>query len=1223
MNIKKLFLKYKIIKNKEFLITFIVAIGLFIILLINYFCINQKDIIENYGRIEKQDIYNIEDYMNNEDSVAYKTGFIKDEKGIIYVDDAYNKISNKCIKKIDGIEYLFDDNGYLAQGEIVYDVSYPNKYPINSYYPRLSDENGVYLSGESVYEVKGKKYFIDYRGEVARSWKENIVICDGKFYTKIDDDNNYYSYELNEINAEKVIEIYDYVLYNKRLLNINNKPINHVEFEKLSRENLIEELIEKYDKNNRDKCIYSNPTIRKNVNKDRKGFQNIEYNDYITEGLDDTVWTYYDDTTKGKIYLKSNNEYALDEIIKIGNKKYLFDKDNLLVENNVYTIGNKTYLTDKNGIIIEKEGIYNVKNIIDNVYKKDLYPYEMNYYVNKNGLVEKNKFIEYNGNIYYATESGNLFRNKYNGLLYFDDNCKLEKETIENNSNDLEEKNKKFFFDAIKQIKESLSEPSEVILNKINNKQKELVEKEYISNDNFKIKLNDQYIELKEFEKQNINDVVIEDINGNKIKNKFVSLGYRITFDNKKYSYMYFDYYVDENSKIIYNKIIDINKKKYIFDDLGKQVKNVWLFDYDYYKDKNKKSDINPYMYGYRVKRDLIKKYLGYYVTDYILTDNIRIENSFKYKALQDVEDSTEYDCFLVENGKYEYKYDYRFKGGEPFYGIYSKEINYDYKQIDEGVFKYVHNKKGRLNEATEINENDLTEQLSRYPVCDSKFSSDNDETVKFGSWYLYDKTGKTKDKLRWHILKKDKNCALLITEDIIDVRPFHNQNEDINWSTSDLRKWLNDEFYNEAFTDSEKKYIYSVRNEDFRYLTKNYNFTKDKIEKIGNVGESIDKVFILSGSEINYYLKDKINNEFIELQNANLSRYAKEKQKGIDMVISELSPNSYWTRETYETDNVAEVVDEYNIIHTNYIPVNSSYIGVRPVIWVKYNNKENNEYGKHYNYKEDLYYQYVVNNKDICVNDVKLTNKEDFSKQIHYCKELSDYNDGEVIEETDHIIFGHYEIDGSNNGVEGIKWTLLDKDEENGRALLVSKYIIDAKQYNEEGGDVTWETSSIRKWLNKDFFNDAFNDIEKDLIEETIVHTNDESEIISDTKYTTRGGNDTKDKIFLLSTDEIIKYMGHNRNLVLATITENINKNVRPEKYLYKNGDSYIEKYDERVYYSSYMTRSPGFQQNYIKMINPYRDIDTIFDSEYVGIDMISGYHLDGVRPAMWVKYK
>ena len=1202
------------------------------IIFLLYSCNLTETIIKNDGLVIEQEVIDINSYEEDDEAMVFKTGFVKDEKGITYIDDSYIRVNSRCIKKIDGIEYLFDDTGYLAKGTIVEDVSYPMPYPINDYYPRLADEKGVYISEKGVYEVGGKKYFVDEKGEVKTVWEKQIVVYDGKFYKGRDSQGDFSNYELIEISDEEIYDIYDYFNTEDRSLQINDKSIRPEEYREFDKEQLIEIIIQKYDLKKEDKYIYQSPAIIKDDEEEKIGFHNIEYNDYRTEGLDDIYWINYDDVTKGKIYLKSNNEYAFDEIIKIGSKKYLFDKDNLLVVNNAYTIGNKTYLTDKNGVIVENEGIYNIKNIIDNVYKRDLYSYEMNFYVNKNGLVEKNKYIEYKGNIYYASSDGNLYKNKYKELLYFNDDCKLDKETFENNKIDFEVENKKIFFNAINSIKESS--------NKTAKERTEELEKEYIANDNFKIKLNDKYIELKDFENYGISDIVrdvsIEDKKGNILKNKFVTLGYKVSLlkiNERAYTYNYkhFDYYIDNEGKIVYDKIIEINNKKYIFDDEGKQVRNVWLFDYDYYKDENKKSDINPYIIGYRVKRDLIKEYLGYYVADYLLTDNIEIENSFMYHALQDSEDSNAYDCYLVKNGKYNHSYDYRFKGGEAFRDMYEKEINYQYVQIDEGVFKYVHNKKGRLNEATDINENNITEQLSRYSVYDSKFNFSDDETMKFGAWYTYDKTGKSKDKLRWHILKKSKNRALLITEDIIDVRPFHNNDEDVSWSDSDLRKWLNDIFYNEAFSEEEKKYIYNYKiTDDLRFFNDNFVKKDDDYIRANNLGESKDKVFLLSYFEMIVYFNTATTDK--QILNPSLSRYAENKYKNISNNECNDSICSYWTRNTSSKngENRAYSVDEKENNKYSYKKekVNNDLVGVRPVIWVKYNNKDNDEYGKYYSDKEDLYYQYILNKKDAYVNDEWNANKEDLLKQIEYCKTLTDYNDGEVIEETDHILFGQYVIDGVDNGKEEIKWTILDKDEENGRALLVSKYIIDAKYYNEEGGDVTWETSSIRKWLNNDFYNKAFDEKEKELIIETLLHTNDESGIRAytvDEKYYTIGGNDTKDKIFLLSTDEIKKYMWHNKNFVLTTVTENVNKNVDRYRYSYKNSDRWIEKYDDRVCYSSYMTRSPGYEQDTVKSVcSNSLEEEYIFDSTHAGGSVAwLSYPIDGVRPAMWVKYK
>ena len=110
-------------------------------------------------------------------------------------------------------------------------------------------------------------------------------------------------------------------------------------------------------------------------------------------------------------------------------------------------------------------------------------------------------------------------------------------------------------------------------------------------------------------------------------------------------------------------------------------------------------------------------------------------------------------------------------------------------------------------------------------------------------------------------------------------------------------------------------------------------------------------------------------------------------------------------------------------------------------------------------------------------------------------------------------IEFGSYpyEADGTK---KPIKWIILKK--EKNKALLLSAFGIDAKPYNEEYEDVTWETCTLRKWLNEDFLDAAFTEEEKKRICLTKVKNPDNP------WYKTPGGNDTEDRVFLLSIDEV-----------------------------------------------------------------------------------------------------
>ena len=96
----------------------------------------------------------------------------------------------------------------------------------------------------------------------------------------------------------------------------------------------------------------------------------------------------------------------------------------------------------------------------------------------------------------------------------------------------------------------------------------------------------------------------------------------------------------------------------------------------------------------------------------------------------------------------------------------------------------------------------------------------------------------------------------------------------------------------------------------------------------------------------------------------------------------------------------------------------------------------------------------------------------------------------------------------------EPIKWRVLQS--ENGEAFLLSDVILDKQLYNENDKYVTWEKSSLRAWLNKKFINTAFSDEEKEKINITEIVNQDNP------VYGIEGGNNTFDKIFLLSLSEV-----------------------------------------------------------------------------------------------------
>lgn len=117
-----------------------------------------------------------------------------------------------------------------------------------------------------------------------------------------------------------------------------------------------------------------------------------------------------------------------------------------------------------------------------------------------------------------------------------------------------------------------------------------------------------------------------------------------------------------------------------------------------------------------------------------------------------------------------------------------------------------------------------------------------------------------------------------------------------------------------------------------------------------------------------------------------------------------------------------------------------------------------------------------------------------------------------------DIIVFGTYEQDNdTSNGKENIEWLVLAK--ENNRILVISDKALDCHPYNSSRTIVTWETCTLRKWLNNDFINAAFYAEERAKIPTVTVSADKNPE------YDTNPGNATKDRVFLLSIVEAEKY--------------------------------------------------------------------------------------------------
>lgn len=163
----------------------------------------------------------------------------------------------------------------------------------------------------------------------------------------------------------------------------------------------------------------------------------------------------------------------------------------------------------------------------------------------------------------------------------------------------------------------------------------------------------------------------------------------------------------------------------------------------------------------------------------------------------------------------------------------------------------------------------------------------------------------------------------------------------------------------------------------------------------------------------------------------------------------------------------------------------------------------------------------------------------------------------------------------GKNEKGENLQWIILERKGD--KVLIVLKNILCLKQYNKDLNDVSWGTSTLREWLNNDFF-------------ATFTKAEQYKIMLSDVKadsnkgFNTKAGEDTQDKVFILSTTELREYM--------ATYAE------RKAEY---NGKA-----------ACYWVRTPGANKMIFSFVNDEGGIN------YFGSQVGNGKI--GVRPAMWV---
>ena len=219
-------------------------------------------------------------------------------------------------------------------------------------------------------------------------------------------------------------------------------------------------------------------------------------------------------------------------------------------------------------------------------------------------------------------------------------------------------------------------------------------------------------------------------------------------------------------------------------------------------------------------------------------------------------------------------------------------------------------------------------------------------DIVQMGT-YEQDGDPETEDPICWDVLDKDGDAVLLISHDVIAYQRFSDSRKCVIWEDSEIRTWLNQEFYAEAFDETEQASIRETTLEN----PSTVGFAAH-VDPSGDVQvresrpNTKDKIFLLSWKEVEQYYGNRLTDASILGRRP--SRAVLQKRKAIftDLIIEELPAMYPYSRHLPDgTERLPWMLrstgmKDYTIFVIGYEgkwdqDYPDSYNGVRPVMWV------------------------------------------------------------------------------------------------------------------------------------------------------------------------------------------------------------------------------------------------------------------------------------------------
>ena len=475
-------------------------------------------------------------------------------------------------------------------------------------------------------------------------------------------------------------------------------------------------------------------------------------------------------------------------------------------------------------------------------------------------------------------------------------------------------------------------------------------------------------------------------------------------------------------------------------------------------------------------------------------------------------------------------------------------------------------------------------------------------DCIWFGNYWQEDTNGDGKvdknDKktpIKWRVLSVEGDDAFLMADKNLDCQRYNDTGTDVTWETCTMRSWLNGygaESNKDGKDYSGNNFLDNAFSADEQSAIRTTNVVNHDNPEYGTEGgnDTTDKVYLLSLDEV-----ENSSYGFVSHNSTSATRVAVNTAytAGGGEIESEYMSSAgkvdyWWLRSSGDGSNRASCVGSNGYVKADGSSVYNNDRGVRPAL--------------HLNLKAS--------------SDAVSVSGWSYAGTVP----------SDDVAEWDCIWFGNYWQEDTNGDGKAdkndkktpIKWRVLSVDGDD--VFLMADKNLDCQRYNDTYTDVTWETCTMRSWLNgygaesnkdgkdysgNNFLDNAFSADEQSAIRTTNVVNHDNPE------YGTEGGNDTTDKVYLLSLDEVENssygFVSHN-----STSATRVAVNTA---YTAGGGEIESEYMSSAGKVDYWWLRSSGDGSNRASCVG---------SNGYVKADGSSVYNNDrGVRPALHLNLK